>query len=503
MKKRVLINVEDKDIRVAILEDDQLVQLFVEQIEEKSIVGNLYKGRVEGVVAGLQAVFVNIGMERNAFLHFSDVVGDYILPGKKGGHPTRPTAPEEEGAEPRKCRELRAGDSLLVQVVKEPLGTKGARVTSNISLPGRYLVYLPYSDGRTGGVSRRIQDTTERRRLRSLLKSLDADDGGFIIRTAGLSQDEEEIKADVEKLKSTWAEISEENAHLEAPCLVYDDHDLIGRIVRDELTPDIEQLIVDSPAYARQLRQALGSMMPDLKKRVILYDDLEQNLFERYDVENQYQKALRRRVWLKSGGYIIVDETEALIAIDVNSGKFVGKDDQEAMILKTNLEAADTITRQLRLRDVGGIIVVDFIDMKSRENQRALVRKFKELLQKDRAKTTVGSLSELGLLEMTRKRVRQSLSKVVFRQCPYCQGLGRVLTEQHVWKNLKYEILAWIKQHPNVKSVRVTVHPYFRAYLEDEVIEGIKSLANLCQVTLSFIENREFHIEQFEIEEHI
>lgn len=524
VKKRVLINVEDKDIRVAVLEDNELCQLFVEQLDDKSIVGNVYKGLVEGIVPGLQAAFINIGLERNAFLHFSDIVGNYILPGKglsrppaRRGH-SRPhasgaEAPPPEGEEDgetapekpvaHKAVPLKSGDEVLVQVVKEPISSKGARVTANISLPGRYLVFLPFSDGSAGGVSRRIEDVGERKRLKALLRSLSAEAGNFIVRTAGLDQDEEEISADVKKLQVTWDEIRESAEKCHAPALAYDDHDILGRLVRDELTVDVEQLIIDSRPHADRLRQILAGMMPGLKQKVLLYTDLNENLFEHYDVENQYQKALRQRVWLKSGGYLIVEETEALVVIDVNSGKFVGKNDQEAMILQLNLEAAEAVTRQLRLRDVGGIIVTDFIDMRSHENQRTLMKRFKELLKKDRAKTTVCQISELGILEMTRKRVRQSLSKVVFRQCPYCQGLGRVLTEQQIWKNIKYEVLAKFgtnAETPEAKrSLRVTVHPAIRTYLEQEVLDAARSLATRCQASLRFEENKEFHLEQYEV----
>lgn len=502
VKKRVLINVEDKDIRVATLEDGQLAQLFVEQIDNKSTVGNVYRGRVEGIVPGLQAAFVNIGMERNAFLHYADILDEFQLPGKTfyGDRGDSKGRGQGKKGAPKNQREMRSGEEIMVQVLKEPLGTKGARVSMNVSLPGRYLVLLPFAEGRnSGGVSKRIQDVSERRRLRDILRSLDVDEGSFIIRTAGLNQPEEEIITDVHKLQTLWKEIQEGNEKCKAPTLVHDDHGILGRLVRDELTTDVEKLIIDDKDYAKELRRILASMMPKLKGKVTVHTDVETNLFEHYDVENQYQKALRNRVWLKSGGYIIVDETEALISIDVNSGKFVGKNDQEEMILKTNMEAADTVTRQLRLREVGGIIVVDFIDMRSRENQRALMRKFSEYLTRDRAKTTVCPLSDLGLLEMTRKRVRQSLSKVVFRKCPYCNGLGQVLTEQQIWKNVKYDIMAWVKEHPKTKDIQVTLHPIMRTFLENEVLDSAHTLANHCQVALNFVESKDFHIERFEL----
>ncbi|MFP4381782.1 MAG: ribonuclease E/G [Candidatus Sumerlaeia bacterium] len=508
LNKKVLINVEDKDIRVAILEDGELAQLFVESIENKSIVGNIYKGRVDSIVPGLQAVFVDIGLERNAFLHFADVNDNYSVPMKgapqrsnsnKGNKSNNRNESNDKGKSKKKSHELKTGDEILVQAVKEPMGTKGARLTSYISLPGRYLVMLPFSDDNSGGVSRRIEDGSERRRLRSILKSLESGEGSFIIRTAGLQQEEDEIAADVNKLRKLWTRIKRSAAQKSLASLVHDDHDILGRIVRDELTGNIQELLIDSKTHARQLRQILASMMPEMKNKVKVHDSMQENLFDAYGVEKAYEKALRRKVWSKSGGYIVVDETEALIAIDVNSGKFTGKGDQEETILQVNLEAADTIAQQLRLRDIGGIIVIDFIDMRSRENQRKLVNHFKDLLKNDRAKTTVSPLSDYGLLQMTRKRVRQSLSKTVFRKCPYCVGSGYVLSEQHIWKKIKYDILDMIQENQDIRSLRITVHPSIREYLEAEMLEAAQSLANYGNVRLNIADDKSYHLEQVSI----
>jgi ribonuclease G len=315
-----------------------------------------------------------------------------------------------------------------------------------------------------------------------------------------LEQEESEIAHDVQKLTKTWARIRRSAAQRNAPALIHDDHDILGRLVRDELTESISEILIDSKHHGALLKQIVAATMPSFKDKVTICDDLDESLFEKYEVETQFQKALRRKVWLRSGGYIIIDETEALIAIDVNTGKFVGKGDQEATIFQTNLEAADAVTRQLRLRDIGGIIVVDFIDMKSRDNQNALVRKFKELLKHDRAKTTVTPLSEYGLLQMTRKRVRQSLAKTVFNQCPYCQGSGRLLSEQQIWKAIKYEVLAMLKAVPGtIKTLRISVHPIMRAYIEEQLLDAAKGLANFTGVALEFLEDKEFHFEHYEI----
>jgi ribonuclease G len=510
------------DIRVAVLEDGDLMQLFTERIDNKSIVGNIYKGRVEAIVPGLKAVFVDIGLERNAFLHFSDVRSNFLLPDR--GAPRRSAGkhvaeeedyadadvpdeedetPEEEGQPKRKLpaakpEELRIGDEVLIQVLKEPISTKGPRVTTYITLPGRYMVYLPFSE-KEGGVSRRIEDGVERRRLRTILREVDSKKGSFIIRTAGLEQDEEEIKSDVDRLSKLWERIRRSGAARHAPSLVYDDHEILGRLVRDDLHPDTDALVVDSHLYARQLRQILASLVPSLKNRVIEYDDPDINIFAKYDVEKQFQKALRRQVWMKSGGYIIIEETEALVAIDVNSGKFVGKGDQEDTILKINLEASVVIARQLRLRDVGGIIVIDFIDMKSRENQRKLQDKFRELLKRDRAKTTVTPLTEYGLMQMTRKRVRQSLSKTFFRECPYCGGMGRIINEVEVWKSIKYEIPKVLKEHQEARALRITLHPNVRKCVENDMLASAREIANRRRVALHFVDDESVHLEHYEI----
>ena len=521
MKKQVLINVEDKDIRVAVLEDGHLNQLFLEQTDDKSVLGNIYKGRIESIVPGLKAAFVNIGLERNAFLHFSDIRQEFVLPDKgapQRGPRSRPQTAtaqadpvdkeEKEGddSEPdepvnrpkRRSIQLKTGDEILVQVTKEPIDEKGARVTSYITLPGRYLVFLPFSE-KEGGISRRIEDNVERDRLRTILRSLKANEGSFIIRTAGLNQNEEFISSDVRKLQKLWTRIRRLSDQSSAPALIHDDHEIIGRLIRDELTEDVDELIIDSKDHAKELRRMLTAVIPALKKRVITYENPDENLFESYGVEAQFQKALRRRVWLKSGGYIIIDEAEALVAIDVNTGKFVGKEDQESTILQTNLEAAEAVSQQLRLRDVGGIIVIDFIDMKSRENQHKLLKRFKELLKHDRAKTTVVPLTEYGLMQMTRKRVRQSLSKVIFHECPYCEGSGKILTEQQIWKNIKYEILRALKNEPKAQGLQITINPTIRKYLEAEMLDSARMIANRRQVSLSFLDNKEFHLEQYSV----
>lgn len=525
MRKQVLINVEATDVRVAILEDGTLVELFVEDIQTRSKVGNIYKGRVEGIVPGLKAVFVNIGAEKNAFLHFSDVLPEYELPQRGRPERTRRVPlkldpetdddndgeeddyiePLEEAAEetpapkrpPRRSRPLQVGDEILVQVTKEEINEKGARITSYVSLPGRYLVLMPFSD-EGGGVSRRIEDVTERRRLRELLRAIKPEQGSFIIRTAGLEQDEDAIRKDAELLIKTWQGIQKRASRSRSATSVYDEQEILSRVVRDNFTDDLDEILIDSKPAMRQLLKTCQEMIPELCDRIHYYDS-PINIFDTFEVEKQFQKALRRKVWLRSGGAIVIDETEALTAIDINSGKYVGVEDQEQVILKTNLEACRAIARQLRLRDLGGLIVIDFIDMNVREHELQVLREFKRCLRSDRAKYAISDFSEFGLVQMTRKRVRKSLASSFSRPCPYCEGSGRILTEAQLWKQLKYDLIAELEQAPKVAAVDIMVHSQLKTYMQTHIIEALAWLANKYQVALNIIACNDFHHEHYKV----
>jgi Rne/Rng family ribonuclease len=536
MHKQALINVEETDVRVAILEDGNLVELFIENFRSLSNVGNIYKGRVEGIVPGLKAVFVNVGREKNAFLHFSDVLEEYDLP--MSGRPERrprtvaaaadsadeisqkeeglfddddyidPEDSEGEGGgsadkrlpkrPPRRSMKMNAGDEILVQVVKDEINEKGPRVTTFLSLPGRYLVMMPYSDN-SGGISRRIEDIGERKRLRSLLRSLKETYGaGFIIRTAGLDQDEESIRKDAEQLFQSWQEMQRKASRQKAPACCHNDQEILTRVIRDTFTEDMDEILVDNKPAMRQMIDACKEMVAALAER-IHYFDSPNNIFETFEVERQFQKALRRKVWLKSGGQIVIEETEALVAIDVNSGKYVGNDDQETMILKTNLEAARAISHQLRLRDLGGLIIIDFIDMRHRDNELAVLREFKRCLRRDRAKYSISDFSDYGLVEMTRKRIRMSLAKTLFRNCPYCDGSGRILNDSQLWKQLKYELITELEGAPDATGVDLLVHSEFKTYLQKERLDALAALAGRYHVTLNVVAKDEFHHEQMKI----
>jgi len=509
MKRKILINFDDTELRVAFLEDGELAGLRIEPYDDKSIVGNLYKGRVEGVVPSLKAVFVDIGAERNAFLHFSDVRQEFLLPshGKPSRLPSNAggksltVAPTETKKKTRKKKgqqtELKVGDTVVVQVSKDEINDKGPRITTNISLPGRFLVYLPYAD-HEGGVSRRIEDGEERKRLRQVLQGIKNPNGGFIIRTAGLDQSPAGITADVRGLHRQWRSIRTKAARSSPPALVHNDHDLLFRLVRDTFRGDEDHVIIDDEVQSRKLERIIKQLMPESKMKASIYKK-PQNLFEAQGVEEQIQKTLRRKVWLKSGGSIIIEETEAMTTIDVNSGKYVGRKSQEDGILKVNLEAAAETVRQLQLRDIGGIICVDFIDMIPKQNQETLHRELGVLLKNDRAKTSYTNISEFGVIEITRQRVRQSLRKTVMAPCPHCEGEGRIKSSAQIWRNLKSDMIKQLEQKPGLEGLDVLVHPEIRKYLEEALLAGIKKLANRYKITLTFNSDGSFDKEVYKI----
>jgi Rne/Rng family ribonuclease len=397
---------------------------------------------------------------------------------------------------------LKKGDEIMVQVIKEEIGLKGARITTYISLPGRYLVLLPFPE-EEGGVSRKVDNIEERKRLKRLLREirqdLGADKMGFIVRTAGVDRDESEIRNDVQFLLQEWERVNKRYAEISAPGLAYDDSNILYRLARDVFDESISEILIDSAEEAENLREILANLIPQLVDKVKVYDEPE-NIFHKFQVERQIQKAGRRKVWLKSGGYLIIDEAEALTAIDVNTGKFVGKDDQEKMILKTNLEAARAIARELKLRDIGGIIVIDFIDMKDPRNRETLLNEFRGYLRRDRSKTSVSGISEFGLVEMTRKRVRQSLRKTLFMDCPYCQGAGVVLNESQIWLHIKHDIVNILETSQPRPSLHVVVNPKLRAFIEQNYKETIARWQEKYGVEVTFGMSDMLHVENYAIE---
>jgi len=411
----------------------------------------------------------------------------------------------DRGDKPRKwvrpplfTETFKKGDEIMVQVIKEEIGMKGARISTYVSMPGRYLVLLPYPN-EEGGISRKVEDVTERKRLKRLLKDISSEEMAFIIRTAGIYREEADIRSDVEFLKEEWKTISSKFQEVEPTNCVYDDHNILYRMARDVFDDNIGEILIDSHVEADKLKGILGKLIPSLVDKVKVYSGAD-NIFHKYGVEKQIQKAARRKVWLKSGGYLIIDEAEALTAIDVNTGKSVGKDDQEKLILKTNLEAARAVARELKLRDIGGLIVIDFIDMKDSRNRDQVVAELKANLRKDRSKTSVSTISEFGLVEMTRKRVKRSLRKTLFMDCPYCQGAGVVLNEQQIWLHLKHEIVRHLEANKPSPSLNITVNSKIRGYIDQNYRETIRKLEQRYEAEIRFSMSDVFHIENYSIE---
>lgn len=418
-KKQMLVRVLPHQTQVVVLEGPVLVEHYVARESTLSLAQNVYLAVAKNVLPGMEAAFLDFGEDKNGVLYAGDVKVD--------------TA--EHGRNPRIEQILKPGDRALVQVVKDAMGHKGARLTGQISLPGRYLVLQPDSDAQ--GISRRLPDD-ERRRLREIVNQLKPDGYGVIVRTAAASATHDEIKMDIERLVMVWEKIQSEVNEGPAPRMIYQEPELLIRVIREHFTSDFKRLLIDDHTAMDRVTDYLSEMAPELVGKVQFYED-ELPLFERFHVEDQLRKALDRRVWLKSGGHLVIDRTEALTVIDVNTGKFVGKSSLEETVLQNNLESAEEICRQLRLRDIGGIIVIDFIDMESEKNQRSLIRKLKEELAKDKTRTQVFDVSNLGLVEMTRKNVAQGLLENFSEPCPHCDGRGVLLQEEAATLGIPYE----------------------------------------------------------------
>ena len=425
--KEVIINAETLETRVAVTENGRLEEFNIERTTEERLVGSIFKGKVRNLEDGLKAAFVDIGFEKNAFLHYWDIVPNQFDSGveiveRPAGRDRRPARPKITQKDIP--RVYPPGSEIIVQVTKGPIGTKGPRITTNLVLPGRYLVLLPNAD--QSGISRKIENQEERKRLKKILRELAIPDGmGVIMRTAGEGQQKRYFVRDLALLLEEWNGVQERIKQQPPATCVFQEPDLIERTVRDFLTEDVERIVVDIQKALDRMHDMISRISSRAAKKVILYSDA-QPIFDRFNISKQLENAFSRQVHLKSGGYIVIDETEALVAIDVNTGRHKGSKDQESTILKVNLEAADEICRQLRLRNMGGLIVLDFIDMKSRRDQQTVYQRVKEGLRRDKAKTHILPISQLGLMEMTRQRHTESVRSAVYDDCPYCKGRGKV-----------------------------------------------------------------------------
>jgi ribonuclease G len=482
MSKSLIINTNASETRIALLEKGRVAELAMERHRERGMVGNIYKGIVTRVLPGMQSAFIDIGLDRSAFLYGGDVCDPDDV---AAVHDT--DDPDE--ARRRQVKKpieklLHAGQKIIVQVAKEPLGSKGARVTMYLSLPGRYTVLMPSFNHI--GVSRRIEDEAERDRLKALVESCRPEGYGLIVRTAAAQTDDEQIKKDITYLHKIWGHVELKRQNTGTPALIYKEPDLIIKTTRDMYSDDIEKIIVDEPGAHETLKAFLGATIPKAKKKLELYQGMEP-IFDHFGIEMDIARALSNKVWLPSGGYLVIDQTEALTSFDVNTGKFVGQLAVQDTILKTNLEAVHEIVAQLRVRNIGGIIVLDFIDMERGEDRDTVYNTLQEELKRDKAKTNVLKISELGLVQMTRKRTSDSLERRLTEPCPYCDGRGRILSTCTEALDLLRDIE---RHHLRTKStaIKVKVRRDIRDWIQSAEHELLNSLVAKYNLQIEFIE---------------
>lgn len=488
MSDEILVNVGPTETRAALIENGVVQEIYIERAQHKGYVGNIYLGKVVRVLPGMQAAFVDIGQDRAGFIHAAD-----IAPLNKDGM-------EERSPEVGDIRELvREGKSLLVQVTKDPIGSKGARLTTHLSVSARYLVYMPQTQHI--GVSNRIEESSERERLRGAVELLAAEHaeykGGFIIRTVAEGVSEEELRADIPFVYKLWHDLADTIKAAKAPAIIYEDLPLFMRTVRDLMRPQIEKVRIDSREAYQRMENFAKHYAPEIGGRIEHYPG-ERPLFDLYGVETELARALDTQVILKSGGYLVIEQTEAMCTIDINTGAFVGHRNLEETIFKTNLEAAAAIARQLRLRNLGGIIIIDFIDMTDQEHQRQVLRTLEKALEKDRAKTTINGVSGLGLVEMTRKRTRESLGQSLCEPCPMCGGRGRLKSAETVCYEIFREILREARTY-DASTFLVLASQVVIDRLLDEESANVADLEDFIGRTIQFQVESIYHQEQYDI----
>lgn len=526
MKREILISGTPRETRVAILEDDRLVELLVDRPDHRRSVGDVYLGRVEAVLPGIQAAFVDIGLEKSAFLHASDLIepeedddpaeeaddeeddveaegGDDEAPAATGGQ--KPKRRGDGGkrevgsrrAVPDISEMLKKGQTLPVQITKEPISTKGCRVTAQISLAGRFLVYMPYAS--KVGISRKIENREQRAKLREMVsRLLPKDAGGVIVRTVAEGVTEDHFRREIESLVGTWNKVKRKEHHVRrAPALLHREASLTRSLVRDVFSDKVDSLWVDSRELHHEIHQYLEQIDPDLIERVHFYQE-PQPLFDTFRIEEEIRDLFKQRVDLPTGGYVIIQPTEALVSIDVNTGRYTGKRDPEKTILRTNVEAAREIARQIRLRDVGGIIVADFIDMESKANRDRVLQELRTHLGRDRARTRAFAVSELGLIEMTRQRVRPSLWASMTRECPTCHGTGRVFSPEIVTRRLERALKrAGVEQKERRLAIRL--HPDVALYLLEEEPKLVGTLGRQGGLELEVRDDPMLRLDEFRL----
>ena len=502
-RKEIITNTNEDETRLAILEDGQLTEVFLERAQSRGLVGNIYKGRVSRVLPGMQSAFVDVGLERDGFLYVSDVLADIEqfsswMEGDEEDDAHKPGKRRSRRARERQRIEdlLEKGDEILVQISKAPLGTKGARITTHVSLPGRFLVYMPTVDH--AGVSRKIPDRSERNRLRKFINNIRPKNvGGLIARTAGVGQNQQDFQDDMMFLIEAWEEIKRRSEDAKAPKLIHKDLSVLLRLLRDVFADDFDRVVIDDDQEYERAKRFVGQLQPTMVDKIEHYQR-KTPIFDHFKIQQQLDQALEAKVWLKSGGYLVIDQAEALVAIDINTGKYVGKRRLEDTVLKTNLEAIDEIVRQLRLRDMGGIIVIDFIDMEEKANDQKVLQALIEELKKDRAKTQVLQMSEFGLIQLTRQRVKQSLERIMLQPCPYCSGTGRVKSIDTICIEILREVRR-LKTELNGSGVVIRTSPSIATALQQSERAMLRQIREEVQAPVSLVPDGHMHQEQFEV----
>lgn len=513
MLKELVVNAAEHETRVALLENGTIAELFIEQDDESNITGNIYKGKIQRVLPGMQAAFVDIGLAQAAFLYVDDIYDETSQEIARRFEQESDVDPNDPDLKPvddppvpmdwkppftteASIEDLvTEGQEILVQISKSPIGTKGPRVTAHISLPGRFMVLMPTVDH--VGISKRITADSERTRLKELLTSIRQDNFGYIFRTAAQGIDEQRLKKEIAFLTKSWENIQKKNKTSSAPALLYRDLTVTFRAVRDLLTDEADKLVIDSKIGYDSVLSFLDKLMPGLNVSVELYQGREP-IFDAYNIEGDITRALKKKVWLKSGGYIIIDPTEALVAIDVNTGRYVGKHNFDETILKTNLEAVKEIAYQIRLRNIGGIIIIDFIDMKRTQHKEKVMNLLIETLKRDKAQTNVLPLSELGLVQMTRKRVRKNLTRTLCEPCFYCGGDGMLLSKRSICHKIHRDLMSEANDIMG-NMFTVKVHPEIAQLLHGEQEHLILSLEREIRRPITVYPDPQYHIEEYHI----
>lgn len=494
MSKEIIVNIEELERRICFVENNVLEEYYIERPESQGLTGNIYRGKVLKVMPGIQAAFVNVGLRKNGFLHISDITEDKAayeeVEGEELDVVKQPKTKKKKNIEDY----LKVNDDITVQVVKDSIGSKGPRLSTNISLPGKYVVLLPYSGRR--GVSRRIRDKQERESSAKIASQLKLPKNmGVIMRTFAQNKTLEECAEDLKVLRYLWRRILKKFKDADKPALLYSEKDLLARVVRDTLSDDIGRIVVDSKKEFEKLKKYIANYLPKSQTKIELYDG-EVPVFHAFNLEKEIEKAFKKKIWLKCGGYVVIEQTEALVAIDVNTGRHLGKNDVENTILKTNLEAAREIARQLRLRNMGGIIIIDFIDMQLKENQLKLLEELQNALKRDKARTHVLPISDIGLVQMTRERDKESLGEMVTNECPYCNGLGYIKDIESICIDIERD-LRKIATNGGAEDIKICAHPEVIEQLRSKHDNAIKKIVNKATFKIEFLPVADYHIEEW------